>query len=203
MRWLGMSLGWGALPVLLLCVFGTVVPVAAQLGFGQEYYRPPARTLIDTPTAGLVPPGTFETRTRVLIQRVDVYRLPPSPMDARSSRRLPDVVWPSWSERHLGILDVWFKDLSDFMPAQTRAYNRRAKHEGLTRLIICRLPTRSPWLMPLESIFGWIKHQILGNRLFQTVAELQAAAEHYFRHRVAQARERRDRAWVNALAPST
>jgi hypothetical protein len=84
-----------------------------------------------------------------------------------------------------------------------RTYNRRAKQEGLTRLIVCRLPTRSPWLMPLESIFGWTKHQILGNRLFQTVAELQAAAEHYFRYRVAQARERRDRAWVNALAAST
>lgn len=84
-----------------------------------------------------------------------------------------------------------------------RAYNRRAKQEGLTRLIVCRLPTRSPWLMPLESIFGWTKHQILGNRPFQTVAELQAAVEHYFRYRVAQARERRDRAWVNALAAST
>lgn len=84
-----------------------------------------------------------------------------------------------------------------------RTYNRRAKQKGLTRLIVCRLPTRSPWLMPLESIFGWTKHQILGGRLFQTVAQLQAAVEHYFRHRVAQARERRDRAWVNALASST
>ena len=83
-----------------------------------------------------------------------------------------------------------------------RTYNQRAKQEGLTRLIVCRLPTRSPWLMPLESIFGWTKHQILGNRLFATVAELQAAAEHYFRYRVAQARERRDRAWVDALASS-
>jgi hypothetical protein len=55
-----------------------------------------------------------------------------------------------------------------------RTYSRRAKQEGLTWLIVCRLPTRSPWLMPLESIFGWIKHHILGNRFFQTVAELQA-----------------------------
>ncbi len=83
-----------------------------------------------------------------------------------------------------------------------RTYNQRAKQEGLTRLIICRLPTRSPWLMPLESIFGWTKHQILGDRLFQTVAELQAAAEHYFHHRVAQARERRDRLWAEALTAS-
>ena len=84
-----------------------------------------------------------------------------------------------------------------------RAYNRRAKEEGLTRLIVCQLPTRSPWLMPLEPIFGWTKHQILGGRLFQTVAQLQAAVESYFHQRVAQAKKRRNRAWVKAqLVPA-
>jgi len=34
-----------------------------------------------------------------------------------------------------------------------RAYNQRAKRDGLTRLILCFLPTRSPWLTPLEPIF--------------------------------------------------
>jgi hypothetical protein len=62
----------------------------------------------------------------------------------------------------------------------------------------CQLPTRSPWLMPLEPIFGWTKHQVLGGRLFQTVAQLQAAVERYFHQRVAQAKERRDQAWVKA-----
>jgi transposase len=81
-----------------------------------------------------------------------------------------------------------------------RAYNRRAKRKGLTRLIVCQLPTRSPWLMPLEPIFGWTKHQVLGDRLFETVDELQAAVEQHFRQRVAQAKERRDRAWAKALA---
>ena len=50
--------------------------------------------------------------------------------------------------------------------AQTRqwikAYNRQAKQTGQTRLIVCYHPTRSPWLMPLEAIFGWVKHQVLG-----------------------------------------
>jgi len=81
-----------------------------------------------------------------------------------------------------------------------RDYNRRAKKEDLTRLIVCQLPTRSPWLMPLEPIFGWTKHQVLGDRLFETVDELQAAVEQHFRQRVAQAKERRDRAWAKALA---
>ena len=79
-----------------------------------------------------------------------------------------------------------------------RAYNRRAKEEARTRLIVCQLPTRSPWLMPLEPIFGWAKHQVLGGRLFETVAQLQAAVESYFHQRVAEAKERRNRAWVKA-----
>lgn len=81
-----------------------------------------------------------------------------------------------------------------------REYNERAKREELTRLIVCQLPTRSPWLMPLEPIFGWVKHQVLGDRLFETVAELQAAVERYFCQRVVKAKERRDRAWAKALA---
>jgi transposase len=81
-----------------------------------------------------------------------------------------------------------------------RAYNRRAKEEARTRLIVCQLPTRSPWLMPLEPIFGWTKHQVLGGRLFQTVAQVQAAVELYFHQRVAQAKERRDRGWARALS---
>jgi transposase len=81
-----------------------------------------------------------------------------------------------------------------------RAYNRQAKQEARTRLIVCQLPTRSPWLMPLEPIFGWIKHQVLGGSLFQTVAQLQAAVEHYFHQRVAQAKTRRDEVWAKAQA---
>jgi hypothetical protein len=52
--------------------------------------------------------------------------------------------------------------------------------------------------MPLEPIFGWTKHQILGGRLFWTVAQLRAAVESYFHHRVAQAKERRDQACPEA-----
>ena len=81
-----------------------------------------------------------------------------------------------------------------------RDYNRRAKREGLTRLIVCQHPTRSPWLMPLEAIFGWVKHQVLGDRLFETVTALQAAVERYFRQRVAQAKERHDRTQTNTPA---
>lgn len=81
-----------------------------------------------------------------------------------------------------------------------RDYNHRAKREGLPRLIACYLPTRSPWLMPLEAIFGYVKHQVLGGRRFKSVAHLQAVVEHYFRQRVVEAKARRDRTWNPALA---
>ena len=81
-----------------------------------------------------------------------------------------------------------------------RAYNRRAKHSGLPRLLVNYHPTRSPWLMPLEAIFGWVKHQVLGDRIFQTVSELQQAVEVAFWQRVAPARKRHDKVVAEFLA---
>jgi len=75
-----------------------------------------------------------------------------------------------------------------------RAYNRRAKRLNLPRLIVCVHPSGSPWLMPLEPIFGWTKRQALGGRVFDTLAELQAVVEHHLRERVPKARLRRTRA---------
>lgn len=74
-----------------------------------------------------------------------------------------------------------------------RQYNHRAKREGLTRLLVCYLPTRSPWLMPLEAVFGWVKHRVLGPRQFETLTELRTAVETAFRNRVAAAQPRRAR----------
>jgi hypothetical protein len=34
------------------------------------------------------------------------------------------------------------------------------------RLIPFWLPSRSPWLMPLEAVFGAVKHRVLGDRTF-------------------------------------
>jgi len=82
--------------------------------------------------------------------------------------------------------------------AWIRAYNQRAKQEGLPRLIVCELPSRSPWLMPLEPIFGWIKRQVLGDREFDTTADLQAAVEQHFWQRVKEAQERRQQAWTKS-----
>lgn len=79
-----------------------------------------------------------------------------------------------------------------------RAYNRRARREGLTRLLVCDLPTRSPWLMPLEAVFGWVKHHVLGPRVFETLEALRSAVEAAFRDRIPAAQPRRARAWAAA-----
>jgi hypothetical protein len=81
-----------------------------------------------------------------------------------------------------------------------RTYNRKAKRSGLPRLLVVYHPTRSPWLMPLESVFGWVKHQVLGGRIFKTVSELQQAVELAFQQRVAQAKQRHDKAVAEFLA---
>ncbi|MHB0859317.1 MAG: transposase, partial [Anaerolineae bacterium] len=81
-----------------------------------------------------------------------------------------------------------------------RAYNRRAKREGLTRLVLCYLPVRSPWRMPLEALLGWVKHQVLGPQLFDTLRALQDAVEQAFHDRVAAAQPRRVRYWAAETA---
>jgi hypothetical protein len=81
-----------------------------------------------------------------------------------------------------------------------RAYNQRAKQDGLTRLVICYLPTRSPWLMPLEAVFGRLKQQVLGGRMFATVAEMKGAVEQRFEQRVVQAKKHRDQTWSKRLS---
>lgn len=111
-----------------------------------------------------------------------------------------------WTQKRKRFIVLFWDKASFHTSHQTRnwirEYNRRAKQEGLTRLITCKLPTRSPWLMPLESIFGWTKHQVLGNRLFDTVAELQKAVESHFYQRVADAQRRRNKSWGKFLEAS-
>lgn len=124
--------------------------------------------------------------------------------DSEETIRFLQALMAHWTQKGKRFIVLFWDRAPWHTSRQTRdwvrAYNQRAKREGLTRLIICFLPARSPWLMPLEPIFGWIKHQILGDRVFETVAELQAAVADYFRQRMAKARERRDHTWNAAPA---
>ena len=126
--------------------------------------------------------------------------------DSEETIRFLEALMAYWTQKGKRFI-VLFWDRAPWHTSQRtrdwiRAYNQRAKRQGLSRLIVCVLPVRSPWLMPLESVFGWTKHQVLGDRLFETIHELRAAVEHYFHQRVCQARQRRDRTWDAALAAS-
>ena len=71
--------------------------------------------------------------------------------------------------------------------------------ERLARLLVCYHPSRSPWLMPLEPIFGWVKCHVLGGRVFETIAELTDAVVECFQQRVGAAKERRDQMFGRTL----
>lgn len=108
-----------------------------------------------------------------------------------------------WTQREKRFI-VLFWDRASFHTSGRvrrwiRDYNRRAKEQGLTRLIPFWLPSRSPWLMPLEAVFGSVKHRVLGNCTFETLAQLRLAVELAFCHRVAEAKKRRDCRWTRAL----
>lgn len=108
-----------------------------------------------------------------------------------------------WTQQHKRFVALFWDRASWHTSQRTRHwirdYNLRAKKENSARLIICRLPTRSPWLMPLEAIFGWVKHHALGARCFEHVADLKAAVELAFNQRLTNAKTRRDRNWATAL----
>lgn len=62
-------------------------------------------------------------------------------------------------------------------------YNQYAKREGLIRLLIVCLPSRSPWLNPIEPVFGQAKRRVLGRRAVPQPSELKRKVERYFKQR--------------------
>jgi hypothetical protein len=108
-----------------------------------------------------------------------------------------------WNRHHTSFIGLFWDRAPYHTSRQTRTwikhYNQRANRQGLTRLLVCLLPTRSRWLMPLEPVFGHVKHQALGDRAFDTVANLQTAVVVHFKNRGAAAKKRRDKAWQRLL----
>jgi DDE superfamily endonuclease len=61
-----------------------------------------------------------------------------------------------------------------------RAHNRRVKAEGGCRLLVCRLPSRSPWLNPIEPKWVHGKRAVVEPARKLPVAELtQRLCDHY------------------------
>jgi len=62
-------------------------------------------------------------------------------------------------------------------------YNQRAKREGLIRLLIDCLPSCSPWLNPIEPVFGQAKRHVVGGSAVPKLRELKCKTERYSRQR--------------------
>jgi hypothetical protein len=61
-----------------------------------------------------------------------------------------------------------------------KAHNRRVKKEGGVRLVVCRLPSKSPWLNPIEPKWVHGKRAILEPERVLTAAEVQKRACDYY-----------------------
>lgn len=87
-------------------------------------------------------------------------------------KRVLVVIWDNASWHKAQALRRWYY-----------AYNRRAKREGLIRLLLVALPGHSPWLNPIEPVFGQAKRHVVGNDSEPRPAELKRKTERYFKHR--------------------
>jgi transposase len=77
-------------------------------------------------------------------------------------------------------------------------HNATARATGGLRVRLVFLPSKSPWLMPLEPVFGQTKRAV-GPRERACLADLQAAVDARLARRNADARDRHDRYLLHRL----
>jgi transposase len=65
--------------------------------------------------------------------------------------------------------------------AWIRDHNRRAKRDGGCRLLVCRLPSRSPWLNPIEPRWAHGKRAVVEPERKLTSEELKQRLCHHHR----------------------
>jgi transposase len=89
-----------------------------------------------------------------------------------AGKRVLVVIWDNASWHTAKALRRWYC-----------RYNQTAKREGRVRLLLVGLPGRSPWLNPLEPIFGQAKRHIVGRRAVPQPSRLKRKTESYFKRR--------------------
>jgi len=77
----------------------------------------------------------IQSQGRVFLRRIEVYPLPPSPLDEQTSRRAPGMISYPRYRTPASVLDVWEKDLADLVVEQTKAGVARVAAEELLRVI--------------------------------------------------------------------
>lgn len=87
-------------------------------------------------------------------------------------KRVLVVLWDNASWHTAQALRHWY-----------HRYNQKAKREGLIRLLLVALPSRSPWLNAIEAVFGQAKRHIVGNRSVHPPSRLKQKTERYYERR--------------------
>lgn len=87
-------------------------------------------------------------------------------------KRVLVVLWDNASWHTAQALRQWY-----------HRYNQQAKRDGRIRLLLVRLPSRSPWLNALEAVFGQAKRHIVGNRTVRPPSRLKQKTERYYLRR--------------------
>ena len=64
--------------------------------------------------------------------------------------------------------------------AWIKAHNRRVKREGGVRIVTCRLPSKSPWLNPIEPKWMHGKRAIVEPERMLTAREVELRACDYY-----------------------
>jgi len=87
------------------------------------------------------------------------------------------------AEGKKALLLVWDNaswHISQRVRAWLKAHNRQAKREGGVRMVACRLPSKSPWLNPIEPKWAHGKKAIVKPDRLLTAQEIQTrVCEHY------------------------
>lgn len=89
-----------------------------------------------------------------------------------AGKRVLVVIWDNASWHTAQALRRWYY-----------RYNQTAKRTGQVRLLLVPLPSRSPWLNPLEPVFGQAKRHIVGRRAVPEPHRLKRKTESYFKRR--------------------
>ena len=79
------------------------------------------------------------------------------------------LIWDNASWHKSQLVQAWF-----------RAYNRKARRQGRVRLLPCLLPSKSPWLNPIEPHWVHGKRAIVEPKRVLTSGEIQQRVYDYF-----------------------
>ena len=87
------------------------------------------------------------------------------------------------TEGKTALLLVWDNaswHISQRVRAWIKAHNRQVKREGGVRIVVCQLPTKSPWLNPIEPCWVHGKRAIIEPDRKLTAAEvIERVCEHF------------------------